>query len=187
MAIDRLGPGATAARPRRPSPVWWLAPELAVLAALAVLAIPFLTGPAETTQSEIAKRATTLIELSTPAEHHNHGHTVTGADHVVCGLDVFGTEPRDPAGVDDVRVVYGYYFCAIGPDGTPYLDSSRSDGPVVVTLKPVPNVAIPRHGAGYEQRVRDVMPDEYEPLCFGGLRDPSVAAEVRRRFIRAAG
>jgi hypothetical protein len=61
------------------------------------------------------------------------------------------------------------------------------DGPVVVHFG-TPSVAqIARSGAGYEQRVRDLMPDEYEPLCFGGLRNNSVAADVRRRFVDLAG
>jgi hypothetical protein len=187
MAIDRLGPGAPAPSPPPRRRAWWLGVELAVFAALAVLAVPSLATLGSDVRDQAAERAAGLIQQLSPAQHHDHGHTVTGNDNVVCGVDVFGTEPRAPASVDDVRTVYGYYFCAIGPDGTPYDGSSRSDGPVVVTLRPVPSVRIPGQGAGYEQRVRDLMPDEYEPLCFGGLRDQSVALDVRRRYIELAG
>jgi hypothetical protein len=179
--------GLPAKRPPRQG--WWLAPELAAFAALLVLSIPFLSSASGSrVHEEVGQRAARAIEASSPEEHRGHGHLVSaGTDYVVCGVDVFGTEPRDPEGADEVRMIYGYYFCAIGPKGMPYLDSSRSDGPVVVQLNNPPVVQIAGHGEGYEQRVRAMMPDEYEPLCFGGLRNDSVAADVRRRFIDLAG
>jgi hypothetical protein len=173
---------------KQPRAGWWLAPELAAFAALLVLTIPFLSSTAGTRiKQEVGQRAARLIEASTPEEHRGHGHDVESADHVVCGVDVFGTEPGDAEGADDVRLVYGYYFCAVGPDGTPYLESSRMDGPVVVRFTDPPVIQIARHGQGYEERVRAMMPDEYEPLCFGGLRNDAVAADVRGRFTDLAG
>jgi hypothetical protein len=176
-------------RPARPPRQgWWLAPELAAFAALLALSIPFLSGASGSrVEQEVGQRAAQAIEASSPEEHRGHGHSVGGADHVFCGVDVFGTEPRDPKDADEVRMVYGYYFCAIGAEGTTYLDSARSDGPVVVQLSNPPVVQIAGHGEGYEQRVRAMMPDEYEPLCFGGLRNDAVAADVRRRFTDFAG
>jgi hypothetical protein len=167
---------------------WWLVPELVALVALLVLAIPYLsTAPGERFKSEVGHRAARLIEGSSLEEHQDHGHAVAAEDHVVCGVDVFGTEPAGVNNADEVTVVYGYYFCAVGPTGRPYLESSRMDGPVVVTLLGAPSVRIARHGQGYEARVRDMMPDQYEPLCFGGLRNDTVAADVRRRFTDLAG
>jgi hypothetical protein len=174
--------------PKAPRSGWWLAPELAAFAALLVLGVTFLsTAPGAKLRQEVGLRASRAIEASSPDEHRGHGHAVGGADHVVCGVDVFGTEPREAKSADEVRTVYGYYFCAIGPTGMPYLDSARSDGPVVVRLSDPPVVQIARHGEGYEGRVRAMMPDEYEPLCFGGLRNDAVAADVRRRFTDLAG
>jgi hypothetical protein len=174
--------------PRQARSGWWLAPELAAFAALLVLSVPFLSStPGAKLRQEVGQRAARAIEASSPEEHRGHGHTVAAVDHVVCGVDVYGTEPREPAGADEVRMVYGYYFCAVGPDGMPYLESSRSDGPVVVRLSDPPVVQIARHGEGYEGRVRAMMPDEYEPLCFGGLRNDGVAADVRSRFTDLAG
>ena len=166
---------------------WWLGPELAAVAALLVLSIPFLsTAPAAALTQDIGRRAAQALEVSTPEEHRGHGHEVASVDHVVCGVDVFGTEPREVRTADEVTIVYGYYFCAVGPDGKPYLESSRMDGPVVIRLTP-PVIQIARHGAGYEGRVRAMMPDEYESRCFGGLRNDAVAADVRRRFTELAG
>jgi hypothetical protein len=79
-------------------------------------------------------------------------------------------------------MIYGYYFCAVGRPGVPYLSSSRADGPIVVQLSDPPILQIVPPGADYEQRVRAMMPDEYEQFCFGGLRDQAVAADVRRRY-----
>jgi len=167
---------------------WWLGPELAAAAALLVLSIPVLsTAPGQKFKQEVGARASAVLESSAPEEHHNHGHQISLADNVVCGVEIFGTEPAGAKTADAVTRVYGYYFCAVGPDGTPYLRSSRMDGPVVITFGPPPVVQIARSGAGYDGRVRAMMPDQYEPLCFGGLRDRSVAADVRRRFIDLAG
>jgi hypothetical protein len=52
----------------------------------------------------------------------------------------------------------------------------------VVTLVPVPRAQIPQSGVGYADRVRAIMPDQYEDRCFHGLPDASVAAAVRDRY-----
>jgi hypothetical protein len=141
---------------------WWLVPEVIVIAVLALLSVPFLAsanGPASL-QQQIAARAAAIIENETPAEHHAHGHEVTGNDKVICGVALFGTEPAEVKTVDEVQVVYGYYFCAIGSPGVIYMESSRSD------------------------RVRAMMPDQYEDRCFRGLPDPTVAQRVQDRYFR---
>jgi hypothetical protein len=161
-------------------------PELAAAAFLVSVAVPFVGPVASTHQlrAEVAAHAARAIEQASPAEHHDHGHAVGAGDRVVCGVDVFGTDPRNPGGLGEVRAVYGYYFCAVGEPGTPYDQSSRADGPVVVTLAgAAPTVTIARSGAGYADRVRAMMPDEYEQFCFGGLRDDAIAAAVRSRFV----
>lgn len=132
---------------------------------------------------EVGEAAARLIEQASPAEHHEHGHVVGADDKVICGVHVFGTEPANPATVDEVSVVYGYYFCAMGSPGTPYLMSSRADGPVVVRFGPPPVVTIVRSGPNYAERVRALMPDEYEDQCFGGLPDDAVAARVKARYL----
>ena len=76
------------------------------------------------------------------------------------------------------------YFCAVGRTGVPYLESSRSDGPIVVRLRPAPDIRIAQHGQGYQDRVRAMMPDQYEQFCFNGLPDDSVAGDVKRRYER---
>jgi hypothetical protein len=153
---------------------------------LAVLSVPYLasaSAPA-TLRSQVAAKAAAIIENETPAEHHSHGHEVTGDDKVICGVALFGTDPPQAPTVSDVTVVYGYYFCAIGSPGVIYMESSRSDGPVVVRFGANPTVTIAQSGAGYADRVRAMMPDQYENLCFRGLPDPAVADAVRDRYLR---
>jgi hypothetical protein len=148
-----------------------MVPEVTVLAVLGVA----LAGSGG---DDVGPRAAAVIEQASPAEHHDHGHEVTPDDRLFCGVDVFGVRGE---------TVYGYYFCALGRPGVPYLESSRVDGPVVVTLGPTPSARIAPPGAGYADAVQAMMPDEYESRCFSGLPDPSVAAEVRRRYVQALG
>jgi hypothetical protein len=167
---------------------WWLIPEIAAFALLVTLAVPFLAfgGGQSGLHAAAAERASRLLEVSSPAEHHIHGHLVAGDDTVLCGIDVFGFDPPGATIIDDVQTVYGYYFCAVGRPGVPYLESDRSDGPIVVDLR-TQSIQIAQHGQGYQDRVRAMMPDQYEQYCFNGLPDDSVAGDVRRRYEREVG
>lgn len=176
-----------ASAPTRPgrTRLWWLVPEIAAGAVLLVL---FLSqpGPPRMASSDVhafaGQAAARLLEQVSPAEHHDHGHEVGTEDRVYCGVAVFGVDPAAARDVDDVQTVYGYYFCAVGRPGLPYLSSSRADGPIVAHLADPPSVQIAAPGVGYEDRVRAMMPDQYEELCFSGLPDPAVAEEVKRRY-----
>lgn len=144
--------------------------------------IAIAAPPAQGPDLAIANLAARAIEGSSPVDHHAHGHELAAGDRLFCGVDVFGTDPPN-APIEQVWTVYGYYFCAAGSRGVPYLQSARSDGPVVVTqLSAAPLVLIARSGPGYADRVRAMMPDQYEQWCFSGLRDDSVASAVRRRY-----
>ena len=164
---------------------WWLVPEIAAGAVLLAL---FLShpGPPPTDAGDLpalaGQRAARILEQVSPAEHHDHGHDVGTEDRVYCGVAVFGVDPPSARVIDDVQTVYGYYFCAVGRPGVPYLSSSRADGPIVAHLTDPPSVQIAAPGVGYEDRVRAMMPDQYEELCFSGLPDPTVAEEVKRRY-----
>jgi hypothetical protein len=162
--------------------LWWLVPEgAAAIVLLVLLGSGVAAGPGDVA-AVAAARAARILEQVSPAEHHDHGHEVGAEDRVYCGVDVFGVDPPAAKVIDEVRTVYGYYFCAVGRPGVPYLESSRADGPIVVQLTNPPSVQIAAPGADYQDRVRAMMPDEYEALCFSGLPDASVADEVKRRY-----
>lgn len=176
----RTGASAPAASRRG----WWVLPEVVAFAVLAVLAVPYLGARSGQSgiHAQAAERGSRILEQATPAEHHNHGHEVTTGDRIFCGIDVFGVDPPTAIVIDDVTTVYGYYFCAVGRPGLEYMQSSRSDGPIVVNLVGTPSVTIAASGQGYQDRVRAMMPDQYEQYCFNGLPDGTVAAEVRGRY-----
>jgi len=178
---------------RRRRRLWWLIPEVAAVVLLLVLLVPRLADRSPqaaaplTLEEAAAERAARALEQVSPAEHHDHGHEVGEDDRIFCGVAVFGVDPPSASIIDDVQTVYGYYFCAVGRRGLPYLQSNRADGPIVVHLTEPPVVKVVAPGADYQERVRAMMPDEYEELCFSGLPDPSVAEEVKRRYEAALG
>lgn len=179
-------PGGPPAPPDRSGRrrLWWLVPELAAAAVLLALLASGLApahGPPDL-RTTAAERAARVLEQVSPGEHHDHGHEVAAEDQIYCGVAVFGVDPPSASAIDDVQTVYGYYFCAVGRPGVPYLQSTRADGPIVVHLADPPTVQIAAPGADYQERVRAMMPDQYEELCFGGLPDATVAEEVKRRY-----
>jgi hypothetical protein len=156
-------------------------PELAAAVVLAVVTLPFAGGSGGL-RTQLAQAAAEIVEQSSPTRSHLHEEDVpAGAQRTFCGVDVFGTDPSTAAALTDVHTVYGYYFCASGSAGLPYLESNRADGPVVIDLNT--RVAqIAASGAGYADRVRAMMPDQYESRCFQGLPDARIAAAVRARY-----
>jgi hypothetical protein len=165
---------------------WWLISEIAVLVLLLVALVTYFAPRSPQGDGDlptlVAEQAARALEQASPAEHHDHGHEVNAEDRVYCGVAVFGLDPPSARGIDDVQALYGYYFCAVGRPGTAYLNSSRSDGPIVVQKTDPPTIQIAAPGADYQERVRAMMPDQYEELCFGGLPDPAVADAVKRRY-----
>lgn len=176
---------AVDARPRRPDrrsrTRWWLVPELVALGVL-VVALAFFGDGSGGLRGEVARAAAVVVEASSPTASHLHDEDgPAAAQQTFCGVDVFGTDPPAAASLAEVRMVYGYYFCASGTHGLTYAESNRADGPVVVDLKNrVASIAA--SGAGYDGRVRAMMPDQYEARCFGGLQNERVAAAVHDRY-----
>jgi hypothetical protein len=174
--------------PARPEPAvraprWWWWSELLGLGVVVLVGLALVSSTASDVNAAAADAAARAIELSSPAEHHDHGHEFTGGDKAFCGVHVFGLEPASARTIAEVRTVYGYYFCAIGRPGLGYLDSNRADGPVVVRLGAQPTVLIAAPGTGYADRVRAMMPDEYEEQCFHGLPNDAIAVDVKSRYL----
>jgi hypothetical protein len=162
---------------------WWLVPEVAAVAVLAVLlaTAPVPPSPAEL-RAQLTARVIAALESASPAEHHDHGHDITAEDRVACVAEVYGTDPPDAATVAQARTVYAQYFCAAGPPGTRFELSAFSSGPCAVRLSNPPVVVIPRSGMGYPERVRELVPDRYEEQALKGFQDPSVPDALRPKF-----
>ncbi|MDI1462371.1 hypothetical protein QEZ54_15480 [Catellatospora sp. KI3] len=158
---------------------WWVLPELLALAVVAALS-PLLR-PVDL-DAALAARVTQVLELSTPAEHHDHGHEVKADDRVICTAETMGYEPVDARTVAEVRRVYAYYLCAAGSPGQPWDFASRISGPVAVDLTEPPVVRIAQAGQGYPDRVRALLPDRYEARAFNGFVNHDLPKRVLERY-----
>jgi hypothetical protein len=159
---------------------WWVAPELLALALVAVLAVA--ARPADL-NDVLAERVSAILAASSPAEHHAHGHDVAAADTVLCTAETMGMEPATATRVEDVRVVYAYFFCAAGEPGQPWDFAARISGPVVVELTEPPRVRIAEAGLGYPDRVKAMLPDQYEDWAFSGFRDKALPTALQQRYL----
>lgn len=148
---------------------WWLVPEVVAAALLAVIAL----WPApENFQRQLAEKAASVLEEFPP---------VGQGGQVLCVAEPFGYQPRAAQRVQEVTVIYAYYLCAAGEKGTEWDYASRISGPVVVTLKP-PRVQIAEAGAGYPDRVRAMIPAEWQARALAGFSDPAAPANLRKRY-----
>jgi len=134
----------------------------------------------------LALRVTDILERSSPAEHHEHGHEF-GADagRVICAVDPFGVSPPEAATVADVEWVYARHMCAITGAGTDWAMSVRVSGPLAVRLGEPAEVRVPEPGTGYPERVRQTIPERYHEDAFAELAD-DVIEGARARFDRTA-
>jgi hypothetical protein len=172
---------AQGSRPAR----WWIVPEVLVLALLGTLLAVGVGRPVDV-RAELADRVATLLEQSSPAEHHDHGHQVTAEDKVFCEAEVIATEPPTVTDIADVAKVYATFFCAAGRPGMEFMWSSRASGPAVAELDRNPAVVrVPAAGEGYQQRVRELFPDQYEDRALKINISQEAARELRRRYEEA--
>lgn len=151
--------------------VWWLFPELVVVMMLAA-GMTLLRSDAF--HEELSNRAQAALELLPPAElelRDKHGHLAGHGAKVICAAESFGTDPAGAERLEDVRVIYAHYLCALVESGTQWDFASRSSGPAVITLTDPPTVRIAQSGEGFPDRVRAMMPDNLESRSFAGFRD----------------
>lgn len=162
----------------------WLRFEalLAAVALSAAMVVMALRGPSEgellgTLSTDIVR----LLENSSSAQHHDHGHAdVAAGDKVVCEAEAFGHDPDQVRSVSEVRWAYAYYLCASAPPGTPWEQAARISGPVAVSLADGV-VRIAQAGLGYQDRVKALIPARYADRT-DGFRDPAIPTRLRRRY-----
>ncbi|WP_162907906.1 hypothetical protein [Allorhizocola rhizosphaerae] len=167
---------------------WWLLPELIVVAVLATVAA-YLSGNAF--QDQLSNRAQVELERLTPAQLElydmQHAHAGGGQAKVVCTAESFGTEPAGAKRIEDVKVIYAQFLCALVQKGTPWDYASRSSGPAVITLGDPPAVQIAASGLGYRDRVQAIIPDDLEGRALAGFKDRGRPSELLLRYRQAAG
>lgn len=165
---------------------WWLLPELAVLT---LVGAGFVYANAGGLDDELSVRAQAVLEQQSPADLElisiQHGHNPAEPARVLCAAEAFGSEPSNAENVDQVRVIYARYLCALVQKGTPWDYATRSSGPAVITLTDPPTVQLVRSGEGYSDRVRAMMPDDLEAEALEGFDDRGRPSGLLARY-RAA-
>lgn len=164
---------------------WWLLPELL---AVAILGACLITAQPDTFQDQLAARAQTALEQLAPNElelYEPSGHAVDHAGKVMCAAESFGTEPPTAKHIDDVRVIYAIYFCAVVKPDTPWDYASRSSGPAVITLTNPPAVQTAKSGLDPD-RVWAMIPDDLEREAADGFLEWGRLAGLRTRYEQAA-
>jgi len=167
------------------------AAAIAVVALIPVAGVALFVGLHQAGRSELraqlGAQVTDILERSTPAEHHEHGHEFgEQAGRVVCAVDPFGYDPPDATTAAQVKWVYAQHMCAITGPGTGWAVSVRASGPIAVRLGDQPLVRVPTPGAGYPDRVRQVIPERYHDEAFGEFADDDAIEAARRRFALVA-
>lgn len=150
---------------------WWLIPELL---AIAVVAAGLVYLRSNGLNQQLAERAQLTLEQLAPAELELidiHGHENGHSGKVICTAETFGMEPASAERLEEVRVIYARYLCALVQKGTPWDYATRSSGPAVITLAEPPSVQIALSGTGYPERVRAIIPDRLQRQAFAGFSD----------------
>ncbi|TYB59178.1 hypothetical protein FXF51_34980 [Nonomuraea sp. PA05] len=160
---------------------------IVTLAGVVLAGVTFFVArqPSSTLNDELAAQVTLILEQASPGEHHAHGHS--GFDsRVVCAVEPFGTEPPNATALVEVRWVYARHLCAITGESPDWAASVRASGPIAVKIDIPPEVRVPKAGAGYPDRVRQLIPERYHTLAFEEFSDDSAIEAARERFALAS-
>jgi hypothetical protein len=152
------------------------------LAGIVLAGVMFFVAiqPSSRLNEELAAQVTLILEQASPGEHHAHGHSFES--NVVCAVEPFGTEPPDATSLAQVRWVYARHMCAITGESPDWAASVRASGPIAVKIDVPPEVRVPKAGAGYPDRVRQLIPARYHALAFEDFQDDSAIEAARERF-----
>jgi hypothetical protein len=156
---------------------------IVTLASLTLAGVMFFAArqPSSQLQEELAAQVTKILEESSPDEHHAHGHNFES--RVVCAVEPFGTEPADAKSLVEVTWVYARHMCAITGESPEWASSVRAAGPIAVKISIPPQIRVPEPGAGYPDRVRNLIPERYHVQAFQEEFEDDAAIEAaRQRF-----
>ncbi|GAA4914525.1 hypothetical protein HD597_010629 [Nonomuraea thailandensis] len=159
---------------------------IVTLAGVVLAGVTFFVArqPSSTLNDELAAQVTLILEQASPGEHHAHGHSFESG--VVCAVEPFGTEPPNAASLIEVRWVYARHMCAITGESPDWAASVRASGPIAVKIDIPPEVRVPKAGAGYPDRVRQLIPERYHTPAFEEFSDDAAIEAARERFALAS-
>ncbi|MEJ3744730.1 hypothetical protein WEI85_15715 [Actinomycetes bacterium KLBMP 9797] len=190
--MGREAPASGSPAPSRPrGRARWIAAAIVVVAAvvLALFMRGFGSGTAEppTLPAQLADRVAALLEQSTPAQHHAHGHDeVTDQNAVVCAAKTVGFEPADATTLAEVQTFYGTHLCAVAEPNRPWDFAVKLSGPLSVRFADPPTIRVAEGGEGFPERVREIIPAQYQDEVTKALIDADDMRDLRSRFDDAA-
>jgi len=136
-----------------------------------------------TLQNQLADRVAAILEQSTPAQHHDHGHgDVATEGKVLCAVKTLGFEPPSATTLAEVRKFYGNHLCAVVEANRPWDFAVKLSGPLSVEFTEPARIRVAEGGEGYPDRVREIIPAQYQEQAMLALIDDDDMRELRRRF-----
>ncbi|BAL88484.1 hypothetical protein AMIS_32640 [Actinoplanes missouriensis 431] len=168
----------------------WVALVLALSAGAVALLNTNGTGttPAALDEQLTADMRTTL-ERSGPEQHQHAGHGAQQEGEVICGVRVYGHEPRGAGALPEVRTVYGFHLCGVAEPGRPWDVAVKLAGPVILDMTTDPpgiQVVEATADVRFIDRLHEMFPPEYAEVASREALSEAEAAELRRRYDEAA-
>jgi len=189
-ASDPLAPP-----PRRRGRARWIVVAVVVVAVgvlAALLRVVGSGGPSRppTLENQLADRIAAVLEQSTPADHHQHGHHSVGDANAaksptLCAVRTLGLEPAGAKTAAEVRTVYAYHLCAIVEPGRAWDFAQKLSGPMAMRLTEPPKIEVVEPGPGFQDRVRALIPAPYQEEALKELLDDDQMRDLRKRFDKA--
>lgn len=182
---------STSADPGTRGRARWIAVAIVVVAAaVAALLLRGLgsgsTAEPPTLHEQLADRVAAILEQSTPAQHHDHGHgEVSEQGTVVCAAKTVGFAPTNATTLAEVTTFYGTHLCAVAEPNRPWDFATKLSGPLSVRFTEPPQVRVAEGGAGFQDRVREIIPPQYQEQVVKALIDDDDMRDLRRRFDEA--
>ncbi|MDP9795634.1 hypothetical protein J2S43_004146 [Catenuloplanes nepalensis] len=170
---------------------WWIAPEVLLTVGLAAGGLYYNAVAPRLSEPELHARATQLLavelEQATVDEHAKHGHQLSAQDRMLCEVEVFGVDPAGEGRERHLRTAYGYYLCAAGKPGTPFLGALMNAGPAVLHLDAEPGddrVQTVTLQQDFDAQLAAMMPERYRAQASKGFTTADPPRALKERFER---
>lgn len=152
-----------------------------------------LYGIAPNVNAWLTERLVTSLEKATPADHQHHGHDFAGAEgtapatpKVLCTAEPFAVEPAGATMPGAVTTVYAHHLCALVEKGRPWDFAVKTAGPLVARNTNPMDIKVVESGLGYADRIKQMIPPQYQARALVDFGDGSLVAQLRKRYEDAA-
>lgn len=166
-------------------------PEVLAVVALVAAGLYWNAVAPRLTEPELRASATaqlaTEMEQASADEHARHGHQLGPDDRMLCAVEVFGIDPPGDNRERNVHTAYGYYLCASGKPGTPFLAALMNAGPVVLHLdaaRPGDRLQTTTLEQDLDTQLRAIMPEQYRVQARKGFTTVDPPRSLKERFER---